>query len=54
MAETSLLRQEQKEHLQGEVGQAKRDTGTGVVRQEAFQGRVFTCSSRRVWIDSSD
>ena len=42
------------EHLKGEVGQAKRGTGTGMVRQEAFQDRVFTYSSSQVWTDSFD
>ena len=54
MAKISLLRQEQKEHLEGEVSQAKRGTGTGIVRQEAFRDRVFTYSSSRVWTDSFD
>ncbi|KAM7227026.1 hypothetical protein CapIbe_022101 [Capra ibex] len=32
MAKTSLLREEDKEHLKGEVGQANRATGTGMMR----------------------
>ena len=54
MAKISLLRQEQKEHLEGEVGKAKRGTGAGIVRQEAFRDRVFTYSSSRLWTDSFD
>lgn len=34
MAKINVLRKEQKKHLKGEVGQAKRDLGTGVIRYE--------------------
>ena len=51
---TSLLSKEQKEHLKGEEGQAKRGTGPEVVRYWVFQGRAFTYSSTWVWIDSFD
>ena len=33
MVETNLLKNEQKEHLKGEVGQAKRGTGAGFSKQ---------------------
>ena len=37
MIETSLLKKEQKEHLKGEVGQAKRGTSTGMTRCGFFK-----------------
>ena len=36
MAKTSLLREEDKEHLKGEVGQANKVTGTGMMRYGNF------------------
>ena len=37
MVETSLLKKEQKEHLKGEVGQAKRGTSAGMMRYGFFK-----------------
>ena len=41
MAKTSLLKGEQKENLQGEVGQAKRGTGVGMMRLGGFKTRLL-------------
>ena len=54
MAKTSLLKNEKKEHLKGEAGQAKRGTGFRRMRYRGFQERAFTYSSRQVWTDHLD
>ena len=41
MVETNLLKKEQKEHLKGEVGQAKRGTGAGMRRCGFFKTGVL-------------
>ena len=55
MVKISLLRKKQKKqkgYLKGEVGQAKRGTGDGMMRYQGIQDRAFTYSSRLAWIDS--
>ena len=55
MVKTSLLRKKQKRqkgYLKGEVGQAKRGTGAGMMRYQGIQDRAFTYSSRLAWTDS--
>ena len=41
MTKTSLLKKEQKEHFRGEVEQAKRGTGAGIMWYRVFQDRVL-------------
>ena len=41
MVETNLLKKEQKEHLKGEVGQAKRGTGAGMMSCGFFKTGVL-------------
>ena len=41
MAETSLLKKEQKEHLKGVVGHAKRSTGPRMLRYTGFSRQGF-------------
>ena len=50
MTKISLLKKEQKEHFKGEVEQAKRGTGAGMMWYRVFQDRVFAYSSRQMTV----
>ena len=41
VAKTGLLREEQKEHLKGEMGQAKKGTGARMIRYGIFSRQGF-------------
>ena len=49
-AKTNLLRKEQKEHLEEEVGKTKKGTGAGMMWYRVFQDRVFAYSSRQMTV----